>query len=190
MASIWNPLRNMQAQRRRGDALYRGLMAAALAPEPYAMGVVRDDMEHRVQMVSLHAALLVWELSRRPQAELRRLVQPLHTRVFDGFDASFRETGVGDASIAQKVRKLGEHYYGLGMAVAGILSAQPANRAAGLTELLQRNGVTLPGREGDLACHIADLANSFEGAPSEAFLAGHAPWRPYPATSRHGVAKV
>jgi cytochrome b pre-mRNA-processing protein 3 len=89
-------------------------MAAALSPEAYVAGVVPDDMDHRVQMVGLHAAVLVWQLTRRPEKALQRLPQLIHTRVFDGFDASLRETGVGDASIARKVRKLGEHYYGLG----------------------------------------------------------------------------
>ncbi len=84
MAGIWNPLRGARAQKDRADALYRGLMAAALAPEAYAAGVVPDDMEHRVQMVSLHAGLLVWQLTRRPEQPLRRLPQLIHARVFDG----------------------------------------------------------------------------------------------------------
>ena len=190
MIGIWNPFRRGQAQQRLCDTLYRGLMAAALAPEPYAAGVVPDDMDRRVQMVSLHAALLTWQLSQRPEPGLRRLVRPIHTRVFDGFDASLRETGVGDASIARKVRKLGEHYYGLGAAAAEVLSGPLASRESGLAGLLRRNGVTAPGREDDLACHIADLASLFEAASSEAFLAGQAPWEAYPATSRRGVAKV
>jgi cytochrome b pre-mRNA-processing protein 3 len=112
---------------RRVDALYRGLMAAALSPEAYVAGVVPDDMDHRVQMVGLHAAILVWQLTQRPESMLQRLPQQIHTRVFDGFDASLRETGVGDASIARKVRKMGEHYYGLGQATAACLSGPEAN---------------------------------------------------------------
>ena len=98
MAGIWNPFRNVNAQKQRADALYRGLMAAALSPEAYVAGVVPDDMDHRVQMVGLHAAILVWQLTQRPESVLQRLPQLIHTRVFDGFDASLRETGVGDAS--------------------------------------------------------------------------------------------
>lgn len=190
MTGLWNPFRARQAQKRRADALYRGLMAAALAPDAYAAGVVPDDMDHRVQMVALHAALLVWQLSQRPERDLRQLVPLIHTRVFDGFDASLRETGVGDASIARKVRRLGEHYYGLGTAMADILSESTADRAAGLADLLHRNGVTVPGREDDFSKHLSALAKVFETSPSDVFLAGKAAWQPFPTVSRPGVAKV
>ena len=190
MAGFWNPFRERQAQKRRADALYRGLMAAALAPDAYAAGIVPDDLDHRVQMVALHAALLAWQLPQRPERRLRQLMPMIHTRVFDGFDASLRETGVGDASIARKVRKLGEHYYGLGATAAGILSGPPADRAAGLADLLRRNGVTLPGREDELADHLCALADAFETSPSDVFLAGEPAWQVFPATSRPGVAKV
>ena len=189
MTGIWNPFRERQASRRRADALYGSLMSAALAPEAYAAGVVPDDVDHRVQMVTLHAALLAWQLPLRPEKPLKQLPQLIHTRVFDGFDASFRETGVGDASIARKVRKLGEHYYGLGTAMVEVLSGPADGRRAGLTDLLRRNGVTVPGREDELADHLCVLAEAFEASPSDVFLAGEAEWHPFPAGSRPGVAK-
>ena len=190
MAGIWNPLRGMREQKQRTDLLYNGLMSAALAPEVYAAGVVADDMDHRVQMVTLHAALLAWQLPLRESRALRQLPQLIHTRVFDGFDAALRETGVGDASIARRVRKMGEHYYGLGTAMAKVLSGPEEAWEPGLEELLRRNGVALTGHEGGLASHFAALAEAFREAPSEAFLAGKAPWQAYPATSRRGVAKA
>lgn len=190
VTGIWTLFRDRRAQKRRAEALYRNLMAAALAPEAYAAGAVPDDLDHRVQMVSLHAALLTWRLSRCPEKELRQLPRQIHACIFDGFDASFRETGVGDASIARKVRKLGEHHYGLGTAIAQVLSAMSSDRAAGLAEVLQRNGVTAPGREMALAGHLLVLADAFEASPSDVFLAGEAPWQPFPATSRRSVAKV
>jgi cytochrome b pre-mRNA-processing protein 3 len=190
LAGIWNPLRGARAQKDRADALYRGLMAAALAPEAYAAGVVPDDMEHRVQMVSLHAGLLVWQLTRRPEQPLRRLPQLIHARVFDGFDASLRETGVGDASIARKVRKLGEHYYGLGNATADCLAGPQDERGHALAALLNRNGVAVAEQEGVLADYLVAQAEAFEAAPSEVFLDGSLSWLAFPATSRPGVAKV
>jgi cytochrome b pre-mRNA-processing protein 3 len=165
-------------------------MVAALAPEPYAAGIVPDDLDHRVQMVALHAAVLVWQLALRPEKALRRLPQRIHTRVFDGFDASFRETGVGDASIARKVRKLGEHYYGLGAATAACLSGAEDQRQAELTDLLRRNAVTAAGYEPDLAGYLVAVADALQAAPSEVFLAGSFSWPGFPVTSRPGVAKV
>lgn len=190
MAGIWNPLRDAKAQKRRADALYRGLMAASLSQEPYAAGIVPDDMDHRVQMVSLHAAVLVWQLTRRPEKALRQLPQLIHTRVFDGIDASLRETGVGDASIARKVRKLAEHYYGLGTATSDALSMPEEERGKTLVALLKRNSVATAGHESELAHHLVATACVFEAASSEQFLEGAAPWAAFPATSTPGVAKV
>jgi len=190
LASIWNPFRNVNAQKQRADALYRGLMAAALSPEAYVAGVVPDDMDRRVQMVGLHAAILVWQLTQRPESVLQRLPQLIHTRVFDGFDASLRETGVGDASIARKVRKLAEHYYGLGKATADSCSRPDAERAASLSNVLERNRVATAGREAELAQYLVATAQAFEAATSEAFLSGTPPWLSFAATSRPGVAKV
>ena len=190
MTGIWNPFRSGQAQKRRAQALYRGVMAAALAPEAYAAGVVPDDMDHRVQMVSLHTAVLTWQLTLRPERELQGLPSLIHALVFDGFDASLRETGVGDASIARKVRKMGEHHYGLGKAVVEALSTPAGSRKAALEDLLRRNGAAAAGREAELAAHLAALAEDLETAPSDAFLAGQAPWPVFPAASRRGVAKV
>ena len=190
MAGFWTPFRSAAQQKTRAESLYRGLMSAALAPEAYAAGIVPDDMDHRVQMVSLHAAVLVWQLTRRPERALKRLPQRIHTRVFDGFDASLRETGVGDASIARKVRKMGEHYYGLGAATAACLSETKDQRIPALADMLKRNGVTVTGGEEPLAGHLAALDDAFDAAPSEAYLAGEAPWSPFPATNTPGVAKV
>ena len=190
MAGIWNPFRNAQAQQRRAAALSRGLMEAALSPEAYAAGIVPDDMDHRVQMVSLHAAVLVWQLTRRPEKVLQRLPKLIHAHVFDGFDASFRETGVGDASIARKVRKVGEHYYGLGTAAADCLSRPENQRICDLAALLNRNRVTAPGGEEVLARYLATLSDTFDAQPSEAFLAGDPAWLAFPATHTPGVANI
>ncbi|MCA8899799.1 MAG: ubiquinol-cytochrome C chaperone family protein [Hyphomonas sp.] len=187
LLTLFSPAARKQA--RRADALYRGLMAAALAPDLFTGGLVADDMDHRVQMVAVHAALLAWQLPLRPEPDLRRLPEGIHARVFDGFDAALRETGVGDASIARKVRKLGEHYYGLGAAVADTLSGAPEGWEPDLTEVFVRNGVTAAGRESELAAHVAALAEAFEASPSDIYLAGDAPWQAFPATRRRGVAK-
>jgi hypothetical protein len=85
---------------------------------------------------------------------------------------------------------MGEHYYGLGTATAACLSGPESERIPALSDLLKRNGVAIPGREADLAGHLAALADAFEAAPSDAFLDGQAPWAAFPATNTPGVAKV
>ncbi|MEZ5947353.1 MAG: ubiquinol-cytochrome C chaperone family protein [Hyphomonas sp.] len=108
----------------------------------------------------------------------------------DGFDAAMREMGVGDASIARKVRGLAEHYYGLGGAVVTALEGDAAALEGALEEILCRNGVAGPEGSAALAAHFAALAGRFREQGSDAFLEGNAPWEPYPATSRPSVAKA
>ncbi|MCA8903747.1 MAG: ubiquinol-cytochrome C chaperone family protein [Hyphomonas sp.] len=177
-----------KARRRAADSLYRGLMAAALAPEAYAAGIVADDIDHRMQMVAVHAAVLVWQLPKRVDAELRQMPELVHTRVLDGFDAALREMGVGDASIARKARAMAEHYYGLGVAIVDCLDDGPG-RNDKLEKVLERNGVAMPGHCAELAAHVAALAERFEEHSSADFLKGSAPWVAYPAASRRSVAK-
>ncbi|MEL6663207.1 MAG: ubiquinol-cytochrome C chaperone family protein, partial [Pseudomonadota bacterium] len=82
----------------------------------------------------------------------------------------YREEGVGDASIARKVRKLGERYFGLARAMDGALEGEEA-----LEAVLSRNGLGQESVDG-----LADYARQADAAlaqTSEAeLLAGEIAW--------------
>ena len=91
-------------------SLYGTIVARARAPAFYQSYGVPDTVNGRLEMIMLHAVLLLGRLEG--EAELRRLGQA----VFDAFcrdmDASLREMGVGDLAVPRRMRGIGEAFYG------------------------------------------------------------------------------
>ena len=156
--------------------LYSGLLKAALSPELYESGAGTDTFEGRAAMVTVHASLLVHRLRGmqiRAADELSRAVNAL---ILDGFDAAYREKGVGDSSIARKVRKLAEQHSGLGRALMTAFGAGPADADADLDAILKRNAVSQPGEEALLAAYIQGAQAALSALPDAAVLEGEIDW--------------
>ncbi len=169
------------ARRKAAEAAWRGLLRQALQPGVYASGGVADTFEGRAAMVTVMTALVCVRLSRIPGPEPARLVSLIDRLALDGFDAAFREKGVGDHSIARKVRKLAETHAGLGKALFAALSAsEEAGRAEAVAAILVRNGLVVPERAGALAGQLLTLKAGLEGLADGEVLAGRLDW-PRPA---------
>ena len=136
--------RQHAAIRRAAEKAYRSLMKAALVPEPYKAGWVPDTFEARAGMVTAHSAVMVVRLADIGSPSSVRLVGAINDLVLDGFDAAYRELGVGDAAIARKVRKLAEFHSGGGKAIVDTLKGDDETVEA-LAVVLQRNGYVTPG---------------------------------------------
>lgn len=123
--------------RDQARSVHADLKKQALHPDLYLAGIAEDSLNGRFEQVSLHSALIMRHL-RAEGEEGREFAQLLYEDVFSGFDYSLRETGVGDSGIARKVRKLGEHFFGLARGLdAAFLSDQPNT----LLEFVTRNGL-------------------------------------------------
>ncbi|MBU2143158.1 MAG: hypothetical protein KKB75_04225 [Alphaproteobacteria bacterium] len=168
--------------RRRGrkaavGTAYTGLMTTALAPDFYLAGDVPDTFEARAGMVMVHATVALRRIRNIPGREAARMAGALNTRVLDGFDAAYREQGVGDSSIARKVRKLAEAYYGLGLALTAALDETAGEaRESDVKVVLERNGVTENGRAAELAAWLCTLADGLEVQQDAEILAGTLDW--------------
>ena len=126
-----NWFQRRSARRKSVSEAYRRLLAHALAPVHYAASGVPDTFEGRARMVTVLSSLACARLSQLEGTEPPRLIQRLDTLVLDGFDAAYREKGVGDASIARKVRKLAQGHAGLGKALfAALGDAESPGQAA------------------------------------------------------------
>lgn len=94
-----------------GEALYAGLVDQARRPELYRDLGVADRIDARFELYVLHLSLLLARLKGEGEAAAET-----GQAVFDTFvgalDDSLRELGVGDLSVAKKMRKLGEAVYG------------------------------------------------------------------------------
>jgi cytochrome b pre-mRNA-processing protein 3 len=168
-------LARRQARKVAVGQAYDGLMKAALAPDFYLAGDVADTFEGRAQMVTLHASLAIRRINTIAGAESAKIAAALNTRVLDGFDAAYREQGVGDSSIARKVRKLAEAHYGLGTVVSTALD--DADRESAVIDVIERNGVTQKGKALGLATYLIRLADRLKRQPDSEILAGKPAWQ-------------
>ena len=171
-------LARRRARKAAAGNAYAGLMKAALAPDFYLTGDVADTFEGRAGMVMVHAALALRRMKGIPGKEAAGLAAALNMRVLDGFDAAYREQGVGDSSIARKVRKLAEAYYGLGLALTAALNeTSDEARKSGVEAVLARNAVTESSRAAGLAAWLCTLADGLEAQQDSEILAGNLDWQ-------------
>jgi cytochrome b pre-mRNA-processing protein 3 len=159
-----------------GEALYAAAAAQARAPGFYTDGGVADTREGRFELYTLHVILLLERLKGETGLAAGSR-QNLFDRYVQGLDDAFREMGVGDLSVAKKVKKLGEAFYGRLKAYEAAVEGLP--ETADLTDLLART--VLDGR-GDkaaaLAAYVVAARDVLSRRPAAALLAGDVAWEP------------
>lgn len=167
-----------RATRRRAAAeAYRRLLHHALEPSWYLEGGVPDTFDGRAGMVTLLTSLAIARLSRIEGPDTAPLMARLDELVLDGFDAAFREKGVGDASIARKVRKLAQNHAGLGKALfTALAEGNTGLRAGQVAEILRRNGIVAPDDAAALASRLLDLETHLARQPDDEILQGRFDW--------------
>ncbi len=149
---------------------YGRLVREALMPVHYEVHGVPDTFEGRAQMVTVMTALACARFADVGGPLAAELTERLNARVLDGFDAAYREKGVGDHSIARKVRTLAEGHSGLGRALLAALQAGESEEA--LADVLRRNGVTAPEKAGELAAAVRRYQALFSAQPDTEILSG------------------
>ena len=149
---------------------YGRLVREALMPMHYEAYGVPDTFEGRAQMVTVMTALACARFAAVGGPLAAELTERLNARVLDGFDAAYREKGVGDHSIARKVRTLAEGHSGLGRALVAALQAGDSEEA--LADVLRRNGVTAPEKAEGLAAALRRYQAVFSAQPDTEILSG------------------
>jgi cytochrome b pre-mRNA-processing protein 3 len=116
-------------------SLYGTIVAQARAAAFYRNYGVPDTVNGRFEMVVLHTVLVLRRLESEPEAG-RALGQALFDTFCQDMDGSLREMGVGDLAVPDKMRKIGEAFYGRQSAYAVALEASDPEP---LVESLARN---------------------------------------------------
>lgn len=93
-------------RRRSAEQLYEGIVAAARTPALYETCGVPDTMDGRLEMLLLHTVLVLDRL-RTEGAEGQRLGQRLMERLIADTDDALRQIGLGDDSVAIRIKRLG-----------------------------------------------------------------------------------
>ncbi|NNE40503.1 MAG: ubiquinol-cytochrome C chaperone [Marinicaulis sp.] len=97
--------------REAAEALYERAVAQARSPALYTEVGVPDTVEGRFEMVTLHVFMILRPL-RGEDNKAADIAQKLFDVMFQNMDDSLRELGVGDMSIARKIRTMSENFYG------------------------------------------------------------------------------
>ncbi|MCB1885622.1 MAG: ubiquinol-cytochrome C chaperone family protein [Geminicoccaceae bacterium] len=174
----WRRLWSGRARRRAREAaayrLYAGLVAQARRPAFYDGLGVPDTPDGRLEMIGLHAALVMRRL-RGLGGEGRDLAQALFDLMFADVDRNLREQGVGDLSVGKHVKRAARTFLARAQGLDAALDS-PVPRAA-LAGLLARNLFTSgatppPGRVEGLARYVEGLAAALLDHDAEGLLAG------------------
>ena len=154
------------------DAVRRwreAVTARARLPEPYLKGWVSDTIYGRFNMVTLVATLARRRL-RACGADGRALSEDFAEMLFSDFDHALRENGVGDASIARRIRKMGEEFYGLAKAIDEALEAGAPQKE--IAAVLQRNVQPDHDKAMALADYLLPLSEQVDDLSDATALAG------------------
>jgi cytochrome b pre-mRNA-processing protein 3 len=116
-------------------SLYGAIVAQARRPAFYQTYRVPDTVNGRLEMIMLHAVLVLRRLQDEP-AGSRELGQGLFDRFCRDMDDNMREMGVGDLTVPRKMRRIGEAFYGR-QAAYGVALAAPHDED--LAAVLGRN---------------------------------------------------
>ncbi|MEO0548423.1 MAG: ubiquinol-cytochrome C chaperone family protein [Pseudomonadota bacterium] len=142
-----------RARRKIAEAWHRNILRLARTPAPFASGWIDDSFEGRFQMVTLVSTLVLRRI--RTVEDGTQLADLVYREVFSGLDHAFREEGVGDATIARKMRGLGEEFFGLAKALDADFTS--SDTVSQITATIDRNGIANPGYSGQLAEWVVEL---------------------------------
>ena len=132
-------------------SLYGMIVAQARAPVFYQIYGVPDTVNGRLEMIILHAVLLLRKLNVE-QTSASVLGQAIFDRFCSDMDANLREMGVGDLAVPRRMQQIGEAFYGRKAAYEAALAAD--NRDV-LAATLARNVFGTGEQPGDDAIRLA-----------------------------------
>lgn len=141
---------------RQGFELYGAAVAAARHPGFFTELGVPDTLDGRFDLIGLQVGLLIRRLHRDADPRGAALAQAVFDAMFSDMDRNLREMGVGDMSIARRVKAMWEAFHGRAQAYDAPLAAGDRDAlAAALARNVWRG--TLPPEAAGPA-GLADLA--------------------------------
>lgn len=157
-----------------GRALYASAVAQARLPAFYTDLGASDTPEGRFEVYTLHVILLIERLKGQGE-QAAETSQGLFDAYVRGLDDAFREWGIGDSSLARKVKKLGQAFYGRAKAYDDAVAALPDRTAleALLARTIQAESGSAPAR---LTDYILETRQSLAAQPLAELAEGQVQW--------------
>lgn len=173
-----NRIFRSRPDRDAGFLIYGAIVAQSRQPSFFRDLGVEDSFEGRFEMLVLHVYMVLNRLKREEQAG-DEVGQALFDTFFADLDTSMRELGVGDLSIAKKVKALASAFYGR---VGSYDEAIRSNDRNGLSQALVRNvfgdNEASAGSAGVLSAYVFDSLESLKTVEFSALLRGELEFAP------------
>lgn len=167
------PGNRRQADKEAVESLYAAILKRARNPNVFGDSGFADTMDGRTGALAIYLSLVTAHLSAISQSG-KAVSSRLTDRIFDDIDAGLRETGVGDASIARKVRTIGERFVGLGIAVnEAFLTPDPKSS---ICDVLDRNDLTDGSGTANVANDIIEARRILDAQSDDGLLSGLLDW--------------
>ena len=104
---VLKTLRKSAGSKELAVRLHAAIVARSRAPVFFAELDVPDTLDGRLDLIFLHAWLVLDRLKEQPE-----IAQALTDTLFISFDEGLRELGAGDIGIGHRMKKIGNAYYG------------------------------------------------------------------------------
>jgi cytochrome b pre-mRNA-processing protein 3 len=157
------------------DALYQRLVERSRDPIFYTQCGVPDTIDGRFDLLGLHVHLVLREIRRRGQGR-DQLGQAIFDAFFGDLDQGLRESGVGDLSVAKKIRKMAEAFYGRAAAYDAAMgkAVAPIDCVKDLSAAIARNVLQAPPDKSSdmLAAYSIRLEQDLSEASLDTILSG------------------
>lgn len=149
------------------ERILASVTRAARDPDLFGEGGAPDTLDGRFEMATAFAVLALMRLKASPEAD--RVSQAFADKLFRHFDAGLRESGVGDLSVARRMKGLAGAFYGRLSAYQAAIDSESDFAAA-----LGRNIWNDPGAPpaGALSQRLRALRAAQAAAPPQALEDG------------------
>jgi cytochrome b pre-mRNA-processing protein 3 len=163
-------------QKAKGERLYAAAVAQARQPELYAVLGAPDRIDVRFELYTVHIVLLLTRLKGAGE-EAGEVSQAMFDTYLKALDNALRELGVGDLSVARKMRRLGETIYVRTRALTDALApeAEPGALESIVAQAIL-GGEDSAARAAALAAYIRDARDALAGQPLAKVLDGDLQW--------------
>lgn len=158
-----------------GAKLYASAVGQARSAIFYRDFGVRDSMEGRFELFSLHVIFLLERLKGQGEAA-SETSQAVFDAYVKGLDDAFREIGVSDTSVGKKMKKLAGAFYGRLKAYEDAVASLPDSTATAAfvarTALEERDS----GDAAALTAYVTKAREALAAQPLDALLQGDVTW--------------
>ena len=162
MSGLWQLFKKRQQRKSAAKAWQNTIVRLVMFKAPYEAGWFEDTFENRTQVMSVMTVLVMRRL--RESDGGNRLARMVYDGAFSSIDAALREQGVGDSSIARKIRGIGEAFVGLARAFGAALDHEDDEE---IQAVLSRNAVCSAGNASSVLVWLRKIETQLKAFSDE-----------------------